>query len=220
MHLMFPKAIEINPEDRHGHKFKAYVLRFLSPPNKADSHLRKFWFSMFYTMAHVFPFMNTMIYWGALVPTGHGGFKPPSMPHRHPIEPPGVNATVTYDPDKGLFEEDPIKSFSIINVWTITTVIALMEIGFLNSIRRQTPVAAHTVGVMFCSGAYLAWAGIGKLLTGHSGLFFLDPELMSDMPEAIIAACIAFVALSPGFFSYMYGLIAMRETMTATHSSR
>lgn len=51
---------------------------------------------------------------------------------------------------------------------------------------------------MFCSGAYLAWAGIGKLATGHSGLFFLDPDLMKDMPEAIIAACIAFIALSPG----------------------
>lgn len=40
--------------------------------------------------------------------------------------------------DKGLFEEDPIKAFSIINVWTITTVIGFIEIGFLNSIRRQT----------------------------------------------------------------------------------
>lgn len=59
-------------------------------------------------------------------------------------------------------------------------------------------MTGHTVGVMFCSGAYLAWAGIGKLVTGHSGLFFLDPELMSDMPEAIIAASIAFIALSPG----------------------
>lgn len=39
---------------------------------------------------------------------------------------------------KGLFEEDDIKAFSIINVWSITTVIALIEIGFLNSIRRQT----------------------------------------------------------------------------------
>ncbi|KAI6086280.1 hypothetical protein F4821DRAFT_278676 [Hypoxylon rubiginosum] len=206
MHLISPKAIEVDPQECHGHKFRAYVLRFFSPPNKATCNVRKFWFSMFYTMAHVFPFMNTMIYWAALVPTGHGGFKPPSMPHRH-YEPPAGNATIRYDPG------------NIINVWSITTVIALIEIGFLNSIRRQTPVTAHTVGVMFCSGAYLAWAGIGKLATGHSGLFFLDPDLMKDMPEAIIAACIAFIALSPGFLSYMYGLIAMRETMTATHSS-
>ncbi|KAI1767810.1 hypothetical protein GGR53DRAFT_525864 [Hypoxylon sp. FL1150] len=218
MHLISPKAIEVDPQDCHGHKFKAYALRFFSPPNEASHHNRKFWFSMFYTMAHVFPFMNTMLYWAVLVPTGHGGFQPPSMPHHHADQPIG-NATIRYDPGKGLFEEDDIKAFSIINVWSITTVIALIEIGFLNSIRRQSPVAAHTAGVMFCSGAYLAWAGIGKLATGHSGLFFLDPDLMKDMPEAIIASCIAFIALSPGFLSYMYGLIAMRETMTATHSS-
>ncbi|KAI0160878.1 hypothetical protein GGR52DRAFT_150305 [Hypoxylon sp. FL1284] len=217
MHLISPKAIEVDPRECQGHKFKAYVLRFFSPPNKATCPKRKFWFSMYYTMAHVFPFMNTLIYWGVLVPTGHGGFTAPSISHGHS---PANNATVLYDPDKGLFEEDSIKSFSILNVWTITTVIAIIEIGFLNSIRRQTPVVGHTFGVMLCSGAYLVWDAIGKLATGHSGLFFLDPALMGDVPETVAATCVAFVALSPGFFSYMYGLIAMRETMTATHSSR
>ncbi|XXG98074.1 hypothetical protein Hte_004393 [Hypoxylon texense] len=142
MHLIFPKAIEVDPQECHGHKARAYVLRFFSPPNKATCPMRRFWFSMFYTIAHVFPFMNTLIYWACLVPTGHGGFRPPSMPHRHPVEPPAGNATMFYDPgkwcNKGLFEEDPIKPFSIINVWSITTVIALIEISFLNSIRRQT----------------------------------------------------------------------------------
>ncbi|KAI0380553.1 hypothetical protein F5Y04DRAFT_256941 [Hypomontagnella monticulosa] len=212
MHLLFPKAIEVDPRDCHGHRLRAYILRFFSPSNKASCPIRRFSFSMFYTMAHVFPFMNTLIYWACLVPAGHGGFKPPSFPHHHPPS----NATVAYDPNKGLFEEDPIKAFSIINVWTITTVIAFIEIGFLNSIRRQTPVTGHIVGVMFCSAAYLAWAGVGKLLTGHAGLFFLDPDLMNDMPEAVIAACIIFIGVSPGMFSYMYGLVAMRETMTAT----
>ncbi|OTB01654.1 hypothetical protein M426DRAFT_212186 [Hypoxylon sp. CI-4A] len=216
MHLIFPKAIEVDPAECHGHKIRAYILRFFSPPNRAACPIRRYLFSMFYTIAHVFPLMNTIMYWSVLVPSGHGGFKPPHMPHRHYAPPSCGNATITtYDPKKGLFEEDPIKSFSIINVWSITTVIALIEVSFLNSIRRQTPVTAHTVGVMFCSGAYLAWAGIGKLLTGHSGLFFLDPDLMTEMPEAIIAACIAFIAVTPGIFTYMYGLIAMRETMTA-----
>lgn len=39
--------------------------------------------------------------------------------------------------DKGLFNDGTIKSFSIINVWSITSVIALIEIFLLNSIRRQ-----------------------------------------------------------------------------------
>lgn len=39
---------------------------------------------------------------------------------------------------KGLFDEDNIKSFSILNVWSITAVIAFIEVVFLNSIRRQS----------------------------------------------------------------------------------
>ncbi|KAH9990265.1 hypothetical protein F4779DRAFT_623848 [Xylariaceae sp. FL0662B] len=215
MHLAFPKALEENPEDCHGHRLRTRILQFLSPPNEATCPARRYLFSMFYTMSHVFPFMNTLIYWGILVPSGHGGFKPPNFPHNH--TPPAGNASALYDPNKGLFEEDDIKAFSIINVWTITTVIGLIEIAGLNSIRRPTPVAAHVAGVMFASGAYLAWAGIGKLATGHSGLFFLDPDLMSNIPGAVIAACIAFITVSPGIFSYFYGLIAMRETMAAVH---
>ncbi|KAI1102728.1 hypothetical protein F4804DRAFT_342993 [Jackrogersella minutella] len=219
MHLIFPKAIEVNPHECHGHQLRAHILRFLSPPNKANCPIRRYLFSLFYTIAHVFPFMNTLIYWGILVPAGHGGFKPPSMPHFHSL---GVsctgNETIKYPAtDKGLFELEPIDSFSIISVWTITSVIAIIEISVLNSIRRQTPITSHTIGVMFCSGLYLSWAGIGKLLTGHSGLFFLDPDIMRELPEAIIAACIVFIAVSPGIFTYMYGLIAMRETITAIH---
>ncbi|KAI1074047.1 hypothetical protein F5B20DRAFT_574375 [Whalleya microplaca] len=215
MHLVFPKALEVDPADCHGHQFRTRILQSLSPPNKANCPTRRYIFSMFYTISHVFPFMNTLVYWGILVPSGHGGFKQPNFPHGHPQ--PLPNATVLYDPNKGLFEEDDIKAFSIINVWTLTTVIGLIEILGLNSIRRPTPVAGHVAGVMFSSGLYLAWAGIGKLATGHSGLFFLDPDLMSNFPGAVIAACIAFVSLSPGIFTYFYGLIAMRETMTAAH---
>jgi hypothetical protein len=51
---------------------------------------------------------------------------------------------------------------------------------------------------MFARGAYLLWAFLGKLLTGHSGLFFLDPELIGNVKEAIVAAGFAFVTLSPG----------------------
>ncbi|KAI1205237.1 uncharacterized protein F4807DRAFT_443984 [Annulohypoxylon truncatum] len=216
MHLIFPKAIEIDPDECHGHKFRAHILRFLSPPNTAACPIRRFFFSMFYTIAHVFPFMNTLVYWGCLVPCGHGGFKPPSMPHSHG-DLLSRNSTARF-PNKGLLELEPIDSFSIINVWSITSIIALIEIGFLNSIRRQTPITAHIAGVMFCSGAYLGWAGLGKVITGHSGLFFLDPDIMKEMPGAIIATCIVFISVSPGVFSYMYGLIAMRETITAKPS--
>ena len=40
--------------------------------------------------------------------------------------------------DKGMFEEDDIKPFSIINLSIINSVIAAFELFFLNSIRRPT----------------------------------------------------------------------------------
>lgn len=60
------------------------------------------------------------------------------------------------------------------------------------------PVPGHVAGIMFASGAYLLWAFLGKLITGHSGLFFLDPELIGNVKEATVAASFAFVTLSPG----------------------
>lgn len=84
------------------------------------------------------------------------------------------------------------------------------------------------------SVAYLLWAGLGKLLTGHAGLFFIDAELMGDVKGATVAAGMVFVLLSKGgkldaatllsylswtnrlpVFAFMYGLVAMRETLSA-----
>ncbi|RYP57213.1 hypothetical protein DL769_009625 [Monosporascus sp. CRB-8-3] len=146
------------------------------------------------------------------VPSGHGGFKSPSFP-QHPA--PDGNTSVTYDPDKGLFEEGSIRSFSILNLSLVNSVIAAAEIFSPNSIRCPTPVASHIGGVMLACALYLAWAWIGHRLPGHAGIFFLDPDRMSGQMEAVIAACIAFISLSPGLFAFMYGLIAMRKTMTA-----
>lgn len=87
------------------------------------------------------------------------------------------------------------------------------------------------------SVAYLVWSCLGKALTGHAGLFFIDPELMGDLKGAAVAAGLLFVLLSSGgkfaavtlhpprpaghrltqlpVFAYTYGLIAMRESLSA-----
>ncbi|KAK9769667.1 hypothetical protein SCAR479_13666 [Seiridium cardinale] len=217
MHLLFPHPVYEDAIDGYGNSLGNKLVTAMSPPGRATSPQHRFVFSLFYTVAHVFTIANTIIYWAILVPSGHGGFKAPSM--SHPNHPPKNQTAVLYDPDKGLFEEGGIKAFSIISVWTMTTVIALLEVMFFNSIRRQTPVAGHVASVILASGAYLAWAGIGRLLTGHAGLFFLDPAELGNVEEATIAASLAFLALTPGIFSYMYGLIAMRESMTAHHGA-
>ncbi|RYP39423.1 hypothetical protein DL768_010717 [Monosporascus sp. mg162] len=195
VHVIYPYDVEPDPEGSRRHQVKARAIQFLSPPSRSNSDRRRFLFGLFYAVAHVFAFMNTLIYWGILVPSGRGGFKPPSFP-QHPA--PDGNASVTYDPDKGLFEEGSIKPFSILNL------------SLTNS-----PVAGHIGVVMLACALYLAWALIGQRLTGHAGMFFLDPDEMSGQMGPVIAACIAFISLSPGVFAFVYGLIAMRETMTA-----
>lgn len=51
---------------------------------------------------------------------------------------------------------------------------------------------------MYASFLYLVWAWFGGLVTGHFGIFFLDPDDMGGQMEAVVAACIAFVSLTPG----------------------
>ncbi|KAI1420508.1 hypothetical protein F5Y12DRAFT_719462 [Xylaria sp. FL1777] len=216
----FQRSNQESDDEPQDSSAQARVARFFSPPQQASS-AQRIGFSLFYTVSHVFTFLNTLIYWAVLVPAGHGGFKPPEFPnHRHN---PGNSTAIFYDPsdsntgvDKGLFEEDDIKAFSILNIWSFTAIIALIEILFLNSIRRQSPAVGHIGGTVVASGLYLAWAGIGKLTTGHWGLFFLDPELLGDSTGAAVAAAAGFVAASAGIFIWIYGLIAMREAITAS----
>ncbi|KAI1244777.1 hypothetical protein MGN70_014654 [Eutypa lata] len=170
----------------------------------------RFAFNLFYITVHVFAFLNTLVYWGAEVPAGHGGFRPPSFPKHHPSGP-GSNATIAYNPNKGLFEEDDIKPFSIINLTIINSAIAGIEIFFLNSIRRPTPVAGQVAGVIFASFLYLVWAWFGGLVTGHYGIFFLNPDEMGGQMEAVIAACIVFVSLTPGRTSTRHGVLGRIE---------
>ncbi|TGJ87372.1 hypothetical protein E0Z10_g1416 [Xylaria hypoxylon] len=201
-------------DDSEDSPVQARIARFFSP-SRQPSTIERISFSMFYTVSHVFPLLNTLLYWTVLVPAGHGGFKPPEFPsHRHN---PSNSTVVFYDPNKGLFEEDDIKAFSILNIWSITAIIAFVEMVFLNSIRRQSPIVGHVAGILVASGLYLAWASIGKLATDHWGLFFLDPKLMGNSTGAAVAAGAGFVAVSPVIFTYVYGLIAMRESITAAH---
>ncbi|KAI1816921.1 hypothetical protein GGS20DRAFT_133081 [Poronia punctata] len=213
MHTFAPNSAETQ-EDSSSSAFLDRLHQIASPPQQI-TEAKRFSFSMFYTISHVFTLLNTLIYWAVLVPSGHGGFRLPEIPHHH--HQPGNSTVVFYNPNKGLFEEDGVKAFSILNIWSITAVIAFLEMGFLNSIRRQTPVVWHVIGTIVASGLYIAWAGLGKAASGHWGLFFLDPKLMGNSTGAAVASAIAFIVVSPSVFTYIYGLIAMRESLTAAH---
>lgn len=99
MHFFFPYDIAIDPEGSRQHRLKARLITSLSPPSSAMNESARFAFNLFYITVHVFAFLNTLVYWGAEVPAGHGGFRPPSFPKHHPSGP-GSNATIEYNPSE------------------------------------------------------------------------------------------------------------------------
>ncbi|KAI0145574.1 hypothetical protein GGR57DRAFT_517072 [Xylariaceae sp. FL1272] len=213
----FHPAEDMSEEECRGHRVRSAITSFFSPPT-SPCKTKAFAFSLFYTAATVIPFVNSFLYYAVLLPTGHGGFKAPDFPLHHPHgdgDGDGGNTTgIFYDPGKGLFAEDDIKPFAILNLWTITSLIAALEVVFMNSIRRQRPVTAHIAGIMAVTGVFVGWAAIGKPATGHSGLFFLDPEKTGSV-GASVAGALGLVTASAGSLTYTYGLTAMREALTA-----
>jgi hypothetical protein len=96
MHLAFPEVHQERDQYGRGGRFKAWLVGIFGPPHAAHNPYSRFAFSLFYTVAHIFSLVNTLIYWAVLVPSGHGGFKPPEFPHSH--GPAHGNATALYDP--------------------------------------------------------------------------------------------------------------------------
>ena len=70
---------------------------------------------------------------------------------------------------------------------------------------------SHLFAVQFFAALYLGWAAIGKMITGHNPFFWMDQKLMGS--DVVAAYCIGFVGLSALAFSFMYGLINMRDAM-------
>lgn len=60
----------------------------------------------------------------------------------------------------------------------------------------QQAIGSHTLGLLFCSGLYLGWAGIGKALTGWYAFDWLDKSVVGS-GEAVAAYCVGFVLLGP-----------------------
>ena len=95
-------------------------------------------FSIFYTTAVTLPFVVTIGFWLILVPTS------PAFDHVNPEAIPSVffATTVPRPPVEGGAEGNPfrdgaLKAFVLININAINTVIALLEILVLSSVRKQ-----------------------------------------------------------------------------------
>jgi hypothetical protein len=109
------------------------IPRVTSPNAKSE-----IFFSIFYTAAVTLPFVVTIAFWLILVPTASafdhvGRISSTSLYHK---------LTAPRPPVQGGAEENPLgdgalKAFVLININAINTVVAVVEILVLSSVRKQ-----------------------------------------------------------------------------------
>lgn len=120
----------------------------MSPPEQTITSRNRFYFSLYYTVSHVFTFINTFIFLAVIVPKGHG-----DLPRDRQRGGGGDDAGSL----EGMFQsrsDTLLKSaltrlagdffghgwfepFCVLNLWGYTSLLALFEIMSLNSIKRQ-----------------------------------------------------------------------------------
>ncbi|KAL7792128.1 hypothetical protein V8C37DRAFT_402540 [Trichoderma ceciliae] len=221
-HLYYP-----DPEEIDG-GIEWYIIRVMSLPRNLASLRKQFYFTMFYTATVVFSFMNTAIYW--FITRQHDLEKAPdttppitrNLGQGNPGEDKAgegklwgavASLPVSDTPFSDLFGQGWFKPFVIFNLYGITSIIMVIEILLLNSIKRPFAIGAHLFGLLVLAGLYLGWAAIGHAATGWYSFFWLDLTEVGSQ-EAVTAYCIGFVLLAPITFIFMQGFVGVRETLT------
>ncbi|KAH6610042.1 hypothetical protein Trco_000062 [Trichoderma cornu-damae] len=209
-HLYYPDAEDIDGG------IEWCIISIMSLPRNLASLRKQVYFTVFYTATVVFSFMNTFLYWFITRP--------------HDLETSSIAITGQGNPGKGeMWDEAPrpladapfsdvfgqgwLKAFSIVNLYGVTSIIMVIEILLLNSIKRPLAIGAYILGVMILAGLYLGWATIGHAATGVYAFFWLDKAVVGSQ-EAVTAYCIGFVLLAPLAFVFMQGYVSLRESLT------
>jgi hypothetical protein len=94
----------------------------MSPPVQRFGDRKRFWYSLFYTAAQVFPVISAFVYWAVLVPQGYSYAL---APKHVPV------GRLTLMGDKWL------RSFWVVNLWCLTVLVVFVEVMFLNNVKRQ-----------------------------------------------------------------------------------
>ncbi|PMD29692.1 hypothetical protein L207DRAFT_574076 [Hyaloscypha variabilis F] len=183
MHLYYP---------HHGSQarnWKTRVQKFLSPPRQHSSTQNGTWFSIFYTASNTFPLVSAAIHWFITVPTKH--------------------ATI---PGDHTFGHGWFTTFFVLHKYAIIAVIAIFEVFFLSSIKRQEPIGAHLAGLSFLSVLYIGWTYIGYVVADKYVWWFLDHRQVGW--EYVVSSWFAFVVLVKIGFFVLYGIHGLREWLT------
>ncbi|KAI8667657.1 hypothetical protein NCS55_00788000 [Fusarium keratoplasticum] len=208
------------PHSHHIDGFEGMLIRAMSLPRHMSSLRKQFYFTMFYTTTVVFSFANSVIYF--FITRQHddddaaGEPQPPTPPNGTTIWAGAVRAAPEA-PLSDIFDEGSLRAFVILALYVIAPIIMVIEILWLNSIRRPYAIGLHLLGLMVNAAIYLGWAAFGHLVTNWYAFFWLDKsEVGSD--EAVTLYSTGFVFLAPIMYILMQGLVGIRESMTRSLS--
>ncbi|OAQ59211.1 hypothetical protein VFPPC_14737 [Pochonia chlamydosporia 170] len=217
-HLYYPEPNEVEGG------FERSIIKAMSLPQNMASQRKQWYFNMFYTATTVFCFMNSTIFWFITRQhdAGDGAATVVSKVAADLVEA-SVNvastATIPDTPFSDLFGEGWFKPFVLINMNGANSVIMILEILFLNSIKKPMAIGSSIFGSMFLSGLYLLWAAIGKSVSGTYPFFWMDEEQVGSK-EAVSIYCTGFVLLAPIMYTLMQGFVGIRESLTRRSDSR
>lgn len=125
--------------DQDDARWESRLLRFMSPPEQTADSRRRFYFSLFYTVAHVFALMNVAVYWTILVPNGHSHWPKGngSDSSSYIVIMQLDDGDTKYPPFKDIMAEGWFKAFCLLNLFLTPAILTVFEALFLNSMRRQ-----------------------------------------------------------------------------------
>lgn len=142
---------DIDPNDD---RWESRLLRFMSPPEQTADSRKRFYFSLFYTVTHVFALMNVFLYWTVQVPSGHahwpsgdgsdGGDDTDSFRRARFVVMDGdENDGSAYPPFKDIFQDGWFPAFCLFNLFVFPAILTVIESVGLNSMRRQEASLSH-----------------------------------------------------------------------------
>lgn len=127
---------DIDPSDD---RWESKLLRLMSPPEQTAESRKGLYFSLFYTVTHVFALLNVLVYWTIQVPNGHSHWPGNGGDGRGYA---GFFVIVDdgngqLPPLKDIFTGGWFPAFSIFNAYVFPAIATAIETLFLNSMRRQ-----------------------------------------------------------------------------------
>ncbi|PHH68041.1 hypothetical protein CDD82_891 [Ophiocordyceps australis] len=202
-HLHYPEVGET------GSGFGNKMIRAVSLPRNMASRSKQNAFTMLYSAATTFSFMDTAMYW--LITRHHDMAKgDATMAASLQLEMP----LIVPDPPFGDFAGAGwYKPFVMMNMHGGTSLLMIMEMLLMNSIKRPHGLAAHFLGLIVLCVMYLGWAKFGRWVTGHHAYFWLDKDEVGSQ-QAVLMYSTGFVSMAPLMYTLMHGLTAIREGLT------